>query len=489
MRENTGAGDKPTSAVDHEQQFEGFYAIKQRFLSDRNEGTALAILNQLATLDNGEIDPDVWPDVKDLVLCLLDTITLQVLISRHQLVLLNALNRCSGRVVDLLAEYTLRHIQQVQTALSSSDISVTIAFVRRITHPQCAISIANLLWRFAGLKAVQEELKSQLSTNDAEERFRIHQVTANVLREGGDPSKITDLVEALVSEVVSQDIMCQLNGLELLADAASQRASTANYLISAGVADRVYKLLHDIKEQPDAGFTFPAVIKFFGHLSVGDVGCLRRYPTFMHLMFDLVYHFDLLDASQRLLAFDTLALLASSDEAKIFLNTISEEDNMGKAMNAFGAAICSGPLELRVRHLDALTMMIRPSNPPNKEVSEIVRCWFVELGEPFPSLVLSYASKPFPEMQMATLKLFDQLFHYEWAIKTFVVLPRFLEWALNRNSETKSEEKQLKFDVVCRLIECGASQIVPEDLIKLKLYRREGAFYVDRPPQVDMQNE
>lgn len=35
---------------------------------------------------------------------------------------------------------------------------------------------------------------------------------------------------------------------------------------------------------------------------------------------------------------------------------------MDKAMNAFGAAICSGPLELRVRHIDALTLMMRPSN-------------------------------------------------------------------------------------------------------------------------------
>uniref|UniRef100_A0A9J2PHJ7 26S proteasome non-ATPase regulatory subunit 5 n=1 Tax=Ascaris lumbricoides TaxID=6252 RepID=A0A9J2PHJ7_ASCLU len=447
MRDDTGAGDEPTSAIGVE-QFQGFYAIKQRFLSDRSKESALAILSELTALDVGEIDSEVWMDVKDLIVCLMDTITLPVLVTNHQLLLLTALNRCSSRVVDLLANYTLRHIEKIYDELSSSSIAVTVAFARRIVDAQCAQSVANLLWRFAALNAVQEELKSQLATTNAEERFNIHQVTAIVLKEGGDASKITDLVDALAKEIETRDILCQLSAVELL-----------------------------------------TLIKFFGHLSVTEVQCLGRYPIFLHSLFDIVHHFDILDASQRLLAFDTLAVLASTDDAKIFLQGIAQEYNMDKAMNAFGAAICSGPLELRVRHIDALTLMMRPSNTIKKEVSEIVYSWFAELGEPFPSVLLSYASKPFPEIRIATLRLFDQLFNYDWAVRRFIVLAGFMECLLNRNTETNAEGKQLKFDVVCRLIECGASLIPPEDLLKLKLYRREGPFYVDRPPQIDMENE
>uniref|UniRef100_A0A914ZVV4 26S proteasome non-ATPase regulatory subunit 5 n=1 Tax=Parascaris univalens TaxID=6257 RepID=A0A914ZVV4_PARUN len=488
MRDDTGTGDEPTSAVGVG-QFKGFYAIKQRFLSERSKESALTILNELTALDDGEIDSEMWMDVKDLIACLVDTITLPVLITNHQLLLLTALNRCSSRVIDFLAEYTLRHIEKIYDELSSSSIAVTIAFARRIVDAQCAQSVANLLWRFAGLNAVQEELKSRLMIANAEERFNIHQVTALVLKEGGDASKITDLVNALASEIESRDILCQLNAVELLSDAASQHTSAAEFLMTAGVVDRLYKLLQDIAEQPDAGFLFPALMKFFGHLSVTEVHCLRRYPIFLHSLFDIVHHFDILDASQRLLAFDTLAVLASTDDAKIFLQSIAQEYDMDKAMNAFGAAICSGPLELRVRHIDALTMMIRPSNTIQNEVSEIVHSWFAGLGEPFPSVLLSYASKPFPEIRIATLRLFDQLFNYDWAIKKFMVLAGFMECLLNRNIETNAEGKQLKFDVVCRLIKCGTSVILPEDLLRLKLYRREGPFHVDRPPQIDMENE
>lgn len=83
-------------------------------------------------------------DVKDLIVCLMDTITLPVLVTNHQLLLLTALNRCSSRVVDLLANYTLRHIEKIYDELSSSSIAVTIAFARRIVDAQCAQSVANV---------------------------------------------------------------------------------------------------------------------------------------------------------------------------------------------------------------------------------------------------------------------------------------------------------------------------------------------------------
>lgn len=60
---------------------------------------------------------------------------------------------------------------------------------------------------------------------------------------------------------------------------------------------------------------------------------------------------------------------------------------------------------------------------------------------------------------------------------------------MNRDTETNAEGRQRKFDIVCRLIDQGDSIIPAEDLLKLKLYRREGAFYVERKPQIDMEND
>ena len=66
-----------------------------------------------------------------------------------------------------------------------------------------------------------------------------------------------------------------------------------------------------------------AVMKFFGHLSITDAQCLRRYPNFLRNLLDLVYQYDRLDASLRLLAFDTLAVVASTEDAKRYLSSFS----------------------------------------------------------------------------------------------------------------------------------------------------------------------
>lgn len=48
-----------------------------------------------------------------------------------------------------------------------------------------------------------------------------------------------------------------------------RHASAAEFLMTVGVVDRLYKLLQDITEQPDAGFLFPGMLKssaLFGHV-------------------------------------------------------------------------------------------------------------------------------------------------------------------------------------------------------------------------------
>lgn len=466
-----------------------FYDMKQRFLVNRTEESAINILNELLSVPTADINMDVWFDVKDLIVCLVETVTLSRLISYHQLLFLKAVNSSSGRVVDLLAEAVVHQIDDLISILASSHVAVTIAFARRITDPMCAESVAAMLWRFIELDHVQKELMNLLQSQNSEERFRVHQVTASMLKEGGDGEKVASLVQKLADEINSDDILCKLNAIELLADTASQRTSAAAYLVSTGMVDRLYNLLNQIAEHPDYGFLFPAAIKFFGHLSVAGIECVKRYPKFLDLLLDLVYHFDRLDPSLRLLAFDTLGVIASSDHSRLYLNSLSGEYDFEKAMNAFGVAIGTGPLELKVRHIEALTMLIRPQKPISEEASEVLRKWFGCLGEPFPALVVAFLTKPFLEIRIAALRLLVEVFNYEWAIRQFMETASFTECLLNRATETNAEGRQLKFDIVCRLIDSGSSSIPPETLIRMKLYRREGPFYVDRHPQVDMENE
>lgn len=47
-----------------------------------------------------------------------------------------------------------------------------------------------------------------------------------------------------------------------------------------------------------------------------DPEALEKYPKFVDSVLDMVYHFDCLDAPQRALAFETLAVMSSTSSAK-----------------------------------------------------------------------------------------------------------------------------------------------------------------------------
>uniref|UniRef100_A0A1I8EWA7 26S proteasome non-ATPase regulatory subunit 5 n=1 Tax=Wuchereria bancrofti TaxID=6293 RepID=A0A1I8EWA7_WUCBA len=435
--------DSPTNDTAYD--VDTFYDMKQHLLAERTEVKAIEMLQKLLSHNVEHIDWDAFPDLKDLIICILDTVV--SLTEKHQILVLNGINNSHPKVVDVLVDYYIRHIDEVYEMLSNSHIAVTIAFARRVCDFDCAGSIAVLLTRFASLKLVQDELLNQLNSNRAEVRFRIHQVTTLVMKEGNDLHKVGDLISRLAEELESNDILIQINAVEMFADGASQKISTAKYLLTTGIVDHLNRLFVQCMEQPDAGFLYPALIKFFGHLSVASVECLSQFPKFLDSLLDLIYHFDRLDASLRLLAFDTLAAVGSTDRAKKFLdrqhNNCTQCD-MRRAMNAFGIAIATGPLDLRVRHISALSMMLEVKDEvEDADADAIAQKWFNWLGENFPFMVA----------------------------------------ILSRNTERNAEGKQCKYDVICKLIDSSDSVISPEDMMKLKMYRREGAFYVERNPQ------
>lgn len=92
-------------------------------------------------------------------------------------------------------------------------------------------------------------------------------------------------------------------------------------------------------------------------------------------------------------------------------------------MNHFGAAIASGPMELRTRHVDALNTLM--SSAKSTRDAQILEEWFGELGAPFPKLLLDYLQKPFEDLRLAAYHLLISLFAHEWAVLRFFSLPGY----------------------------------------------------------------
>lgn len=87
-------------------------------------------------------------------------------------------------------------------------------------------------------------------------------------------------------------------------------------------------------------------------------------------------------------------------------------------MNHFGVAITHSPDDLRVRLLGSLRLMMTVSS--NTSDSAILREWFLELGEPFSTVLFHLLRKPFEDVKIATLELLECLFKlHNWSIDLF----------------------------------------------------------------------
>ncbi|VDK79110.1 unnamed protein product [Cylicostephanus goldi] len=180
------------------------------------------------------------------------------------------------------------------------------------------------------------------------------------------------LLQRLVDELNSDDVLVRLAAMDALSDAAIASPESAAVINDSGAPQKVcekrnflydygalqiYDLLQHSRDAPDGGFIYPSCVKFLGTLSRVYPEVINNFPMFVPAVFDMVRHFDQVEASQRVLAFDTFAQIAYKAEAKQNLHNLLGEQGITRTMQAFSAAVSSGPVELRVRHVDALAVL------------------------------------------------------------------------------------------------------------------------------------
>lgn len=86
---------------------------------------------------------DVLPELKELIVCIFDVIGVENLIRKFQAELAEVIGTFPAKVVDIIAEYFVLHIDEA-TVLSSAGTGLLTAFARRIVSVDCAESIAKV---------------------------------------------------------------------------------------------------------------------------------------------------------------------------------------------------------------------------------------------------------------------------------------------------------------------------------------------------------
>ncbi len=99
---------------------------------------------------------------------------------------------------------------------------------------------------------------------------------------------------------------------------------------------------------------------------------------------------------------------------------------MRQAMNAFGRAMTSGPIEIRARHLDALAELLNVPTTTDaadrEQLMTITKAWYQALCDDPTAMIVDLYRKPFFEVHMAAGNIIRILCSQPWAVKMFAQL-------------------------------------------------------------------
>jgi 26S proteasome non-ATPase regulatory subunit 5 len=125
-----------------------------------------------------------------------------------------------------------------------------------------------------------------------------------------------ELINSLLAEVSTGDILVQLNALELITTLASCQHGR-DYLERQGIIQKLAGNLDEATADPLASLLVPGLMKFLGALAHFQPDVLARYPNFTNTMFNLI---DDSDVSLRMIAIETLSFIATERGGKFALN-------------------------------------------------------------------------------------------------------------------------------------------------------------------------
>ncbi len=219
------------------------------------------------------------------------------------------------------------------------------------------------------------------------------------------------------------------------------------------------------------------LIKFFGHVAMSsvDVSSLaRQYPRFLPLVLEALLNPH--DTSLWGIAIDTFALLASNIKSRAVLLELSASTE--QCLRRLGDFIVNGTVEVRIRTLAAVSQILLCTEQVDCEES-VSRKWFSILGPRVFSTLVSVAKQPFTELHRAVLKVFLAMVGSKWGQKEMSSYGGFLEYLLDRRTESEKEGRELKYEIVRVMATSSYAESVWEsaDLLKLKKYEKEGPFH------------
>uniref|UniRef100_A0A669DMR8 26S proteasome non-ATPase regulatory subunit 5 n=1 Tax=Oreochromis niloticus TaxID=8128 RepID=A0A669DMR8_ORENI len=365
---------------------------------------------------------------------------------------------------------------------------------RGLTHPNDTVKILALAQAIQSLskfshskpgldKLFQTDLlqvmKDVMATSDII-RYRIYELVVEI--SSVSPISLgycanSGLISQLLSELTGDDVLVRVTAVEMVTTLAHSQHGR-QYLAQQGIMDKISNMIRGAETDPFSSLYLPGLVKFFGNLAIMDSPqqVCETYPAFQNKVFEMALDPDPVMIG---VALDTLGLLGSNVEGKQVLQKTGEK--FKAVLSKMSQLASSGPTELRVRSLDAISQLL--SLQPEQQTEDLLaltESWFHLLSSQPMDMIRNISTQPFPELHCGALRIFTAIATQPWGQKLMINTPGFMEFILDRSTGQTKEAKDAKFELIGALAgsSTAAEILGSQHYIRVKTYLREGPYYV-----------
>ncbi|KAL1932559.1 hypothetical protein VTP01DRAFT_8237 [Rhizomucor pusillus] len=328
-------------------------------------------------------------------------------------------------------------------------------------------------------------LQSLLSVNETV-RFRVYELVVNVSGSSDrafDLGKTSGLLQTLIDEVRSPDLLLRLNAIEILGEVAVSSSGFA-FLEKAEVLDSLTELM-DNEDESDTGvvLTKSLAFKFFGKLG-GNKDIIfepieRKYHVFsrLHRCLDTSTNREILTV-----AIAAIGLIGSHPSNLQLLFRSSLKDYFVDSYRTSSGHI-------KAVYLQSLSKILSVRDGPETEqMTEDIYRSLEGRPSTLESLVQT-AKQPVPEVRMAAFATLHAIATHTWGQQIMANSGDFLGYLLDRTTEHSLPGQQWKYAIVEALIRAdNAVNIFGGHYPMLQRYLREGPYYRPTEPVTAMES-
>ncbi|KAG2182222.1 hypothetical protein INT43_007149 [Umbelopsis isabellina] len=380
------------------------------------------------------------------------------------------------------------------TMMVKSEIFVMVLTTLSFQSSDVAQQASDLIYKLACTDAGHGEFFSNqtisilnaIKTIDDTIKFRVYELIVRVAGSsdrGFEAAEDDMLLDEIINEAKSADILIKINAIEMFTEIAATEAGF-NFLKRVKLVEYLAGVMKN-EHETESSLSVCSAIRFFGKLVSIEAVDINELDTEFGIMdiYKSLLGSSSMDALTVTIA--TIGLVGASTRGLLILH---QKSILTELCDSFPAS--AGNIKVGYLQTFSQLLSVHDEGDKFKEVEHVTESIFQNLARNPVELLMNLANQPMEEMKIAAFAVFESVSSHEWGQKILTQNNKFLDYILNRTTESTHAGKTWKYSIVRALTMTpnASENIDPMALRRLAEYVKQGPFYIHREAAVAMES-